>query len=224
MDEQGLKNLISEITGQVIKRLNSSPSVEEQGALVIVPAYVPDEAALKAYLKQTYGEKLTYWLLEGTEPIDADANTQIVRAEAGANRLLGALKYAADVILAVPPLRMIICIAHGDDAGVAEQAILKAVLWGKSVTVLLDFEKPRFRRGTFFETLSDALKAIEDMGVSVVSLPLSVRKKTDEKALVTEADIEDVVRNGDMRVRKAAGAIVTPLARDTAKELGVEID
>jgi len=226
MDERELKNLISLITGMVMERLREpgSPMEEPQGAMVIVPAYVPDEAGLKTYLKKVYGEKLTYWLLEGTEPLDPDANTVFVRMGADRKQIFGALKNCSDILLAVPPLWMLAGIAKGDDAGIVEQALLRAVLWEKTVTVLLDFEKPKFRRGTFFETLSDTLKAIEDMGVDVVSLPLSAKKKAQEKTLVTEADIVDAAKGGDLRVKCTPGAIVTALAWDKAKELGVAID
>ena len=226
MDERELKNLISLITEKVMERLGEpgSPMEEPQGAMVIVPAYVPDAAGLTAYLKQAYGEKRTDWLLEGTEPIDPETKTVFVSTEADKKQLLNALKTYSDIVLAVPPLWMLAGIGKGEDTGIAEQALLKAVLWKKNVTVLIDFEKPKFRRGTFFETLSDTLKAIEDMGVGIVSLPFSVKKKTQEKTLVTEADIVDVARSGEMHVKCVPGAIVTPLARDRAKELDVTID
>ena len=83
---------------------------------------------------------------------------------------------------------------------------------------------PGFSRSTFFQGINDALKALEDMGANVVSLKLSVGPLEGQLALVTEAEISEAHQCGRSRVRCAPGAIVTPLGRDAARELGIEID
>jgi hypothetical protein len=134
------------------------------------------------------------------------------------------LKSFADILLVCPPLWLLQNIAAGDDRGFYEQAFMRALLWHKNVTVLLDFERPGFSRSVFFQGLDDALKALEDMGAKVVSLKLSVGPLDGQLALVTEAKISEAHRDGHSRVRCAPGAIVTPLARDAAREFGIEID
>jgi hypothetical protein len=62
------------------------------------------------------------------------------------------------------------------------------------------------------------------MGANVVTLKLSVGKPEGQLTLVSEAEIVDAHREGRICVRCAPNAIVTPLARDTAKEIGVSID
>jgi hypothetical protein len=154
---------------------------------------------------------------EGFKRLDADS-------QQNQQRLMEALKNFKDIILVTPPLWMLKNIASGDDRGFFEQLFLRALLWEKNVSVALDFGKPKFRRGTFFQELNDALGALEEMGAAVVSLELSVGKPEGELPLVTQAEVADAKKRGKDRIRCAPGAIVTPLARDAAKELGVTID
>lgn len=219
--DRELKNLIRRITEEVIRRI-LEPEKAEQGTLVLVPSFVTDKEPLNEYLKEKYagvvcaGED-AFALGEASQVISIDTRPD-------QQRLMSSLKQYADIVLYAPPLWMLRNIAAGDDRGFFEQAFMRALLWEKKASVVLDFDKPKFRRGTFFEELSDALGAIEDMGAEIVSLKLSVGRPECELPLVTEAKVIDAHKAGKERIRCAQGAIVTPLARDTAKELGVSIE
>jgi hypothetical protein len=102
--------------------------------------------------------------------------------------------------------------------------MLRAILLGKKVTVVLDYMPPQFKRGTFFENLLSAIGALKDMGVEIVSLVPSLKKPVTEYSLVTENEVISAHEGGECTVRCAKGAIVTPLARDKAKELGITIE
>ena len=219
-DEKELKALIRRIAEQVIRRL-VEPEMIEEGALVLAPSYVPDAAPMREYLKEKYGENVT---CAGEGAAALGLKTVGIDTQQDKQQVMGSLKNYAALVLAAPPLWMLKNIAAGDDKGYIEQVFMRALLWGKNTELVLDFEKPGFSRGTFFEGLNDALGVIEEMGAKAVSLKLSVGKPEGELALVTEAEIVDAQREGRERIRCAAGAIVTPLARDTAKELGVLID
>lgn len=220
-DYKELNMRVRAITEQVMRRMLASGNVEA-GALALIPSFVPDAGPVAAYLKGKYGDGV---LLagEGAAAIEGfKAAGMETRQEK--QRLMAALKGYADVLLVSPPLWMLKNIAAGDDAGFCEQAFMRALLWNKNVSVVLDFERPKFSRGTFFEGVNDALRAIEDMGASVVSLKLSVDRPEDRPGLVTETQVVDAHRQGRERVWCAAGAIVTPLARDKARELGILIE
>ena len=220
-DEKELKSLIRRIAEQVIRRL-LEPEKTEAGALVLAPSFVPDAGPMREYLKAQYGGEITY-AGEGAAALGEGFKAVGVETQQGKERLMGSLKNYKYIVLATPPLWMLKNIASGDDRGFIEQAFMRALLWEKKVSVVLDFGRPKFKRGTFFEGLSDALGAIEEMGAEVVSLKLSVGRPEGELPLVTEAEVVDAQKQGKERIRCAQGAIVTPLARDTAKELGVEI-
>lgn len=220
-DDRELRVLIRRVADQVIRRL-LEPEKAVAGALVLVPSYVPDAKPLKEYLLQRYTDGVTA-AGEGAAALEG-FKTQAIEAQHDKQLLMSSLKGYADVLLIDPPLWMLKNIAAGDDRGICEQAFMRALLWKKNVSVVLDFERPKFSRGTFFEGINDALKAIEDMGANIVSLKLSAGKPEGRLELVTEAEIEDALRQGRERVVCAPGAIVTPLARDAAKELGIVIE
>jgi hypothetical protein len=219
IDDKQLKSLIRRIAEQEIRRL-LEPEKTERGALAIIPAFVPDPEPVKAYLKKEYPEVTLVG--EGAQDMGAEFSVACAETRQEKQLLMASLKGYADILLINPPLWMMKNIACGDDRGFYEQAFLRALLWNKNVTVVLDFEKPGFKRGTFFEGINDALSAIEGMGAGIVSLGLSV-VKAEELELVTEAEVVDAHKQGRERVPCAPGAIVTPLARDRAKELGIEI-
>ncbi len=222
IEERELIVLIRRIAEQVIREQIQPQSVE-RGALALVPSFVPDAAPLEQYLLQKYGTD-ALCTGEGAAAL-SDALWKVgSETPEEKQRLMARLKGFADIALVCPPLWMLRNIAQGDDRGFYEQAFMRALLWHKNAWVLLDYERPKFSRGTFFAELNDTLKAIEDMGAKIVSLGLSVGKPEPELSLVTQTEIGEAHRSGFTRVRCAPGAIVTPLARDAAKELGVGID
>ncbi len=217
-----LKMLIRRVAEQVIRRM-LEPEKVETGTLALLPSFVPDMAPLNDYLKISCQDGLICAgegaALLGAGFVEAGTETQQEK-----QKLMESMKSCHKVLLVSPPLWMLKNIANGDDRGFFEQAFMRALLWNKSVTVILDFEKPGFKRGTYFEGLNDALHAIENMDAEVVSLKLSVGKPEGQYSLVTEVEVVDAHKQRKERIRCSPGAIVTPLARDTAKELSVLID
>jgi hypothetical protein len=220
-DSRELKIMIRRIAEQVIRRI-LEPDKTEKGTLAMIPSYVPDIGPLKEYLKSSFPDGLVC-AGEGAGLV-GEGSTVSAETQLDKQKLMESLKGCANVLLVSPPLWMLKNIANGDDRGFFEQAFVRALLWNKSVTVVLDFEKPHFMRGTYFEGLNDALLAIENMGAKVKTLKLSVGKPEGQYSLVTETEIVDAYKQHKERIRCEAGAIVTPLARDAAKELGVLID
>ncbi len=222
IDERELKSIIRRIAEKIVREA-LEPETVERGALALTPAYIPDAEPLERYLQQTYGADAAC-AGAGAGTLSETIPRISVEREPERARLMARLKGFADVLLVCPPLWMLQSVARGDDKGFFEQALMRALLWHKNVTVLLDFEPPKQGRGTFFGGIADALKALEDMGAKVVTLPLSVGRPEGELTLVTEADVEAAQKAGRVRICCAPGAIVTPLARDASRELGVAIE
>jgi len=220
-DERELKSLIRRITEDVLRRL-LEPETVEQGTLVLVPSYVTDKDPLMAYLKENHHGVTCAG--KGASALREVFTAVSIDTDQDKQQLMASLKQYADIILYAPPLWMLRNIAAGDDRGFMEQVFMRALLWEKKTKLLLDYEKPRFRRGTFYEGIADALGIIEEMGAEVRSLPLSVGKPEGHLPLVTETEVTDAHREGRERIKCAEGAIVTPLAWDAARELGISID
>lgn len=221
-DDIELKKLIRRVAEQVIRRI-LEPEKVEKGAVALIPSFVPDAGPLREYLKGCCADGVVC-AGEGARYLGEGFGVLGVETRQDQQRLMETLKGCAKVLLVFPPLWMLKSIAAGDDGEFFVQAFTRALLWEKDATVLLDFKKPGFKRGTYFEALSDALGALEGMGAKIESLKLSVGKPEGRLALVTEAEVFEANKRGRDRIACAPGAIITPLARDAAKELGVSID
>jgi hypothetical protein len=65
---------------------------------------------------------------------------------------------------------------------------------------------------------------VDDLADETISILESTPRKEPDKKIITEYDIKFAVNHGDKKLRVRRGSIVTPLAQDTAKELGLEIE
>ncbi|MCX7918139.1 MAG: hypothetical protein N3A72_00750 [bacterium] len=68
------------------------------------------------------------------------------------------------------------------------------------------------------------LVPVDDLAEETVSILESIPRKGPEKKIITEYDIKSAASSGDKKIRVRKGSIVTPLARDTAKELNIELE
>lgn len=226
LSEAQIRLIVRQVTERVLSRLMAEGlfQLEQDGALVVVPNFIPESALLGEYLKQNVSCGVTYALLEPSAGLDLAGEAIDATKREQQQSLLASLKFYDRVVLAMPTLQMLGRIANGEDTGFAEQLILRAILLDKKVTVLLDYTPPKFRRGTFFEGVVGSVTALKDMGVEVVSLTQQLKPAQTGFALVTEQEVLDAYQFRDRTVKCAKGAVITPLARDKANELGVTIE
>lgn len=226
LSEAQIRLIVRQVTERVLSRLMAEGlfQLEQDGALVVVPNFIPESALLGEYLKQNVSCGVTYALLEPSAGLDLAGEAIDATKREQQQSLLASLKFYDRVVLAMPTLQMLGRIANGEDTGFAEQLILRAILLDKKVTVLLDYTPPKFRRGTFFEGVVGSVTALKDMGVEVVSLTQQLKPAQTGFALVTEQEVLDAYQFRDCTVKCAKGAVITPLARDKANELGVTIE
>lgn len=68
------------------------------------------------------------------------------------------------------------------------------------------------------------LVPVDDLADETISILESTPRKEPDKKIITEYDIKSAAKAGDKKIRIRTGSLVTPLARDTAQELGIEIE
>ena len=141
IDEKELKSIIRRIAERIIREM-LEPEKVERGALALVPSFVPDAEPLEQYLKEHYGVEAAC-AGEGAAMLADTVRKISAGTVQEQQRLMARLKGFADVLLVCPPLWLLNNIAYGNDQGFFEQAFMRALLWHKNVTVLLDFERPR---------------------------------------------------------------------------------
>jgi hypothetical protein len=189
-------------------------------ALAVAPGLVFDQKGVAAYLQRIKAEIVLF-----EEACITDASIRQMRVETPEERrnLAASLPDYSEIVVVTPPLSLIRALAQGDDGTFAAQLILRPLLWGAGVTLLLDFALPGYRRGEMLTELTEALASLEKAGMRLETLPLK-GKSEEPKDFVSEQDVRDAAKNKKLRIKIKEGAIVTPLARDTAKEVGIVIE
>ena len=220
-DEKELREAILNITEQVIKRIKGADKSE--GTLALIPSYVSDAVQVKKHLREKYGENVIL-SGDGAAALDEGFRKAEIETHDDRQRLIEALKNHSDIVLVTPPLWIMKNIARGNDKGFFEQIFIQALLWGKKVSVMLDFDKPKPKNSAFFKELDNDLSAIADMGAEIVWMNLPAVESDEGILLVTESEVIDAHKRGKERIKCASGAIVTPLARDSARELEISIE
>lgn len=214
---------IEKIVNKVVGELLAQPAqTREKRTLAIFAGYVFAPERVIPYLRERQADVAV--LLEGSLPESGGIKTIRIRTEEEKSALVSALADYDEVALVTPPLSLIKTLAQADDSVFEAMLVLRALLWGRKVTLILDFSVPKFRRNTMLAELADALDALEKTGVEIMTLEMERGGGDDYLDLVTEQHIKDAYKNKGSCVRIKEGAIVTQLARDTAKELGVAIE
>ncbi len=213
-----MQDLIARITEEVMKRL-SVP--QAGGTLAVFTEYVFDAKGVGSYLKNNHASA-TCALFEGAR-FESELKTESVITQQEKQALAGKLNCFEKIVIITPPLWLLGEIARGDDSVFLAMLAIRPLLWGREVTILLDFEVPRIRRSAALLRISEYISALEEMGAKFVYLPQESRKD-EPKDLVTEQDVKDAFKNEGRRIIIKPGAIVTQLAQDTAKECGVAIE
>jgi len=192
--------------------------------LVLVPGFVPAPERAIAALTAQYGKGVQLVFLsdamftaEETPSCHLDWTTQ-------KNELVELLVRAEHAVLLAPGTPLLARMGAGDNAEDFSEALVRRILWGKAVDVLLDFEPPKFRRDTYFARLAEAIDQLTSMGFRFSTYQPCEGGMCNVCALVTEREVVEAKQSGRKTIVCAAGAIVTPLAVDTAKELQIHIE
>lgn len=210
-------------TAESARGMNERKTVrpDEAATLVLLASRTAGDRDAMAALRERFSGKLIFAPAGGAFEA-ADQNTVFTDVKE-MKSLLAIAAQSDDVVLLAPGISQLENIAYGREGGLCEEVLLRSMLWGKKVHILLDFVPPRFKRGTLFEKICDALTALNDMGVSILTYSC-VPLRPEPLTLVTENDVTEAHRDGKNRILCAQGAIVTPSARDKAKELNMQID
>lgn len=225
MDEKEMQVLVKRITQEVLHRLRQSAPRDEDvsGTVALVSSFVPSKKSALKKLKEVYGAQPIDFITFGTQftPL-ADRSTDGNSEDK--DIVLEKVAGAANIVIVTPKISVLKNIAEGNDEGFVEHLAIRSLLWGRNVSILLDFAPPRFKRNTFLETVVTVIGTLEEMGMKILDYKCAAEKSQEGLALVTEQDILDAYKNGQKAVNCMGGALVTPLAADKAKELGVKIN
>lgn len=222
-NETAVQNLVQQITQEALRQLELQVG-QSKGVLAVLSDYVFDRPGVGRYLREQQQPVTCAVFGTAQPPLDACQVLALASPESR-QQLAGELQGYSEVVLVTPSLSLIRQLATGDDREFAALLVLRQLLWNKPVTLLLDFDMPRSRRSPFFEQFSTDLESLESMGLRLVCLPRQVSGgEPERKDLVTEQDVKDAFAQEQRRIRIKPGAIVTQLASELARQLGVSIE
>jgi hypothetical protein len=225
VDNELQKKIIDRIVAEVLYRIKAAEpkSAPPKGTVVIVSSFVPAFDKVQESIKSNFGTEDIQYFTVGGAKVPSKLEQVTDADEAGGEKVLNIVSGAKNVVILTPKIKLLERIAAGDDSGFVEYLTTRSLLWGKNVSLLLDFEPPTFRRNTFCERIADALGVLEEIGIQVITYSCANEESTS-LALVTENDVVCAYKTGSTEVRTLAGAIITPSAADKAKELGIAIN
>lgn len=209
-----IHNLVEQIVQEVVRRAEAEllrqQHPEKVAVLVGTQPTGPDK--MEEWLQSRYGRAYTMLCFD-----------ELSKPPTLRTQLTQAVGQAREVILASPDIEQLRRIAAGDVEDPISEAVVRAILWKKKVCILLDYEPPRFRRNTFYETIVTALDTLKAMGVTVEYYEVFEQQDAGLE-LVTEADVRAAALTEKKTILCAYGAIITPSAQDAIRETDVLLD
>ena len=225
LSEKEIVHLVEQVTKE-IKKVMIKPEPEQEriyGTVALVADILPSPRRAFEYIKAEYGTDTELYLLNGVMVDDTRLPAQRVDTDEDKAALMQRLALAQRVLLISPSVGTLKRLEEGDDDRFSESCMIRLILWQRDVTIALDFEPPKFKRGTLFEKVTSSIDSLVSMGVKVKAYKPAKNGNEGKLELVTENDIIDARAVGDKTVVCEKDAIVTPLAVDTARELKIYI-
>jgi hypothetical protein len=176
------------------------------------PLAAPDQAV--CCVRENFGDDVGYiaFGLTGTGGLAAETVTED-SAQALTERTAG----SEGIILLAPGIESLLRLAKGECATLAEKLVLRALLWEKPVRLWLDFTPNARHRSPVFQSVADAVGALELMGMQVSVHPwVTGSGGIGPLHLVTEQDVQKLPPGAELLCAK--DAVITPLARDRASQ------
>lgn len=225
MDGQEKNNaFIDRVVQEVLHRMRQVAPLDEEvrGCTVLVTSHVPSKKSALEAVKRSYGEDIRF--IDFTGKLALAAEDIRNAAEMGEDAVTQEISGAAGVVLLAPKITLLESIAAGDDGDFVPYLVIRSLLWQRRVGIVLDFEPPQFKRNTFFERLADAVGTLEEMGARIHTYRCANEKDNAKLSVVTEQDVIAAQKEGKTRLACAPGAIITDMAKEKAKGLGIIIN
>ena len=214
-----LEDMISRITEQVISQLRTQQQPIAVNTIVMLPSFVPNPQKLQEYLAHHQKGRAEYFSLSSQDE-EASPVLPPVSPLPNPSLLLHKVFSSDNLVVVAPSVGLMTNIVRLSEQSICEQVIFKALLWGKKITFLTDFSTQQ-KGNAFYTQIADLLDQLTRMGIEVASYLSGPSAKG--QGLITESEIIALHSAGQTSIVLSEKTIVTPLAWDKARELGIEI-
>ena len=225
-DNKFHEQLVDRIVSEVLYQVGKEEPEEHisSGTAVLVTSYVPSYKSAASAIEKTYPEKISYIGFNGNTLPEGIYGKVESAEDLGHSNVLDLIAKKKYVVLLAPKISLLEDIAGRRDNEFTAYIVIRSLLWNKNVSVLLDFEPPRFRNNTILGRVNEILGELKAIGIDIKEYELQDIYEDGILELVTERDVRDAYLKEKLSIKKAPGAIVTPAAKDAARELNISID
>lgn len=239
LSEKEIESLIKKITTEIISNIMQQPQNEKfRGAskprpkvkqvLLIITTMTMNLHELIKYAENRYAEyQLTIATFRKVEDINLQHAKRVLNLndEVVQENLANTINKFEELCFLSPGLKQMQALVVGDDSGYFESLVIYSLLHKKKTVFLLDYEVDNLTSNSFVKKIKNLLGSISEMGISIDILGQDEEKEAEvsikHKKLITQKEVEDICKSGVKDIFCEKGCIITPLAKDRAKELGV---
>jgi hypothetical protein len=238
LSEIELEALIKKTTAEVVNRtMQQSQTVSLQDVsmpkikqlLLIIPVNVMNlDESLKQIENRYCDCQLSIASFKKTDAIKFESAKEIydLNGELARDNLANNINKYEEIIFLSPELKQMRALVEDDDSGFLENLVIYSLLHKKKTVFLFDYEVQALPANSFGKKIKDLLGSISEIGVLIEVLRHDKEKKSDavtvhSKQLITQREVEDFYKSGTKEILCEKGCIITPLARDVAREMGV---
>jgi len=235
-----IKQVVAKVVERLEKQLNETTEeklgscIKKNRMLILIPDMVIGLKKYIQFIESYYSDyEITIGYTGYTQKVNELLSSMLVNEilnlddKTSREKLMDTLCQFDSISLVSPAIKQMNSIASGNDQDFLEKIILYFVLHGKVASILLDYDIKNLPPSTLSRKMKELLETIESMGIAVCVLGegcKSIRESAKKKrGLITENDIDEMWRKGIKEFRDDGGCIITPLARDRAKEIGLTI-
>ena len=220
------EQLVDRVVREVLYQIEKKEDEEyiSSGTAVLLTSYVPNYRSAIAAIEKVYEEEIKYIGFDGNTMPEGTYGKVENAGELGYDSVLDLISTKKNVVLLAPRLTLLEDIMSRRDEVFPAYIMIRSLLWGKNVSVLLDFETPKNRKSDIFERVREIVYGLDSVGIDVKSYEVMDIFEDGILELVTERDVRQAFTKGKTAIRKAPGAIVTPAAKDAAREMGIGIN
>lgn len=240
LSEIELEALIKKTTAEVVNRtMKESHKLSFQDVsmgkvkqlLLIIPVNVMNlEESIRQIENRYCDSEMSIASFKRTETIKFESAKEIydLNDEHAREDLANNINKYEEIIFLSPELKQMRALVENDDSGFLESLVIYSLLHRKKTVFLFDYDVQALPANSFGRKLKDLLGSISEMGVLIEVLMGARSKKTGavtvhSKELITQIEVEDFYKNGTKEILCEKGCIITPLARDAAREMGINL-
>ncbi|MEI8200589.1 MAG: hypothetical protein WCG21_11035 [Eubacteriales bacterium] len=221
--------MVETLARETIERL---AGIQKTGhtSLVLVPSYLSDLSVVQSYMaNKAQSSELTV-VHSGLCDLSVfpaaasyiDTNDSFQKKTLAAN-----LRSFDDIVCLQPPLSLLEKILSADDSDFYSFLLIQAAFQSMPVSISAGFRLNDGKKGVFFEKVRALINGMMDMGFQI-NYPAESAAAQDmtasDSTLITEEDVMVKYRSGSQIIKADRRTIVTPLARDRIRELGIVLE